>query len=148
MNLKTILSKLPFWQENTTTSESLSLQKENAEPTGLKYIDPIEVTWAAGLFEGEGSIRKSNNKWSIGVEMTDKDVVERFAAVFDLKVYGPYQRKRPLKDGSPSKPSWEAKATARDKVFAIVAELYPELGERRRSKCDEFVDWYENINRR
>ncbi len=120
------------------------LQKDNQE------------AYFAGIIDGEGWISyekasKPNSDYRIpciGVEMTDKDVVERFAAVFDLKVYGPYQRKRPLKDGSLSKPSWEAKATARDKVFEIVAELYPELGERRRAKCDEFVEWYEDVNRR
>ena len=118
------------------------------EPIGLRYIDPAEVQWAAGLFEGEGSLRMttSTKAWAIGVEMTDKDVVDRFAAVFDLKVNGPYQRKRPLKDGSLSKPSWEAKATAKDKIFAIVCELYPELGNRRRAKCNEFLESYEATN--
>ena len=44
-------------QESTTNSESKSKQKQKLEqlgPTFIKYKDPHELTWAAGLFEGEG----------------------------------------------------------------------------------------------
>jgi hypothetical protein len=44
------------------------------------------VAWAAGLFEGEGCwnayVRKGGKvQMQVRLEMTDKDVVERFAAI-------------------------------------------------------------------
>lgn len=46
-----------------------------------------EIAWAAGLFEGEGSISPSNRKRGLGkgirlqINMTDLDVLERFRDV-------------------------------------------------------------------
>jgi archaellum biogenesis ATPase FlaH len=103
-----------------------------------------ELTWAAGLFEGEGYIcivSKAgtrgyiNNSWRIGVEMTDKDVVEHFAKVFNLNVK--------FKPRSHKNPKWKdlyvAQVSHQAKVKEIVDALLPFMGERRRSKMEEFL---------
>jgi len=76
--------------------------------------------------------------------MTDLDVVERFASIYDLKVLGPYATKNNRGTGKKWKDAYEAKTQARDKVYTIVCDLYPYLGARRREKCDEFLIWYAN----
>lgn len=59
---------------------------------------PVEVAWAAGVFEGEGSIGLANRGETrsptpvLRMNMTDRDVLERFYAIVGFgKVYGPYQ---------------------------------------------------------
>ena len=103
-----------------------------------------ELTWAAGLYEGEGYlciVHKAgtrgyiNNSWRIGVEMTDKDVVERFAKVFDLTVkFKPRAHKN-----SKWKDLYVAQVSHQAKVKEIVDALLPFMGERRRSKMEEFL---------
>jgi hypothetical protein len=68
-----------------------------------------EIAWAAGLFEGEGSIthigrRGQSFELQVAVNMTDEDVVRRFDEIVDRgKVYGPYL---PLSHGDRRKPFW------------------------------------------
>ncbi len=106
-----------------------------------------ELTWAAGLFEGEGYIciagKKGfggykNNSWRIGIEMTDEDIVQRFATVFDLPVK--------FKPRSHKNPKWKdlyvAQVSRQAKVKEIVDVLLPFMGERRRSKMEEFLGDY------
>lgn len=136
-------------QENTTDSDAQSKPKQKQEIPGLTYIkykDNEELKWAAGLFEGEGSLSYdiTSKVWCLKVAMTDLDVLERFAAIWDLKILGPYKKRSCYKDGTPHKDYWHAQIKARDKVFEIVTDIYPDLAERRRAKCDEFIDWYQN----
>jgi len=50
-----------------------------------------EIAWAAGLFEGEGSITQSGGILHLRLKMTDESVVRRFEeAVRYGEVYGPY----------------------------------------------------------
>jgi hypothetical protein len=49
-----------------------------------------EFAWAAGLFEGEGSITLAPRP-RLQMKMADEDVVRRFAEIIGVgKVYGPY----------------------------------------------------------
>lgn len=69
-----------------------------------------EISWAAGLFEGEGSITprgdvRSCQLWTIGMTMTDLDVVQRFQAAIGMgRIYGPYTPKMPPQ--RPGKEPW------------------------------------------
>lgn len=128
-------------------------QKPSPVEPGLKYIDEGDIQWAAGLFEGEGSLCRRQNKdnYTIKVAMTDRDVLEILGDIWGLKVNGPYNpNKSPstakLKEHSGSsnirKDYYEIKVSARKKIFQIVCEIYPYLGARRREKCDEFLQWY------
>jgi hypothetical protein len=103
-----------------------------------------ELTWAAGLFEGEGYIclvgkagqgGYKSNCWRIGIEMTDKDIVERFANIFDLPVkFKPKAHKNPK-----WKDLYVAQVSRQAKVKEIVDALLPYMGERRRLKMEEFL---------
>lgn len=67
-----------------------------------------DVLWLAGLLEGEGcfNYRPEKNQVRVSIEMNDRDVIERVAALWGSKVG--YRRARlsgtcAICDGSPSK---------------------------------------------
>ena len=91
------------------------------------------IPWAAGLFEGEGSINQDGHKWQVEIEMTDKDVVEDFATLFGLTLNGPYTRPG-------RKPSWKAKSKKKSKVRSMLSDMLPYLGQRRAYKALNALD--------
>jgi len=123
--------------ESTTTSESQSRLKQSREEIGQKYIDENEVAWAAGLFEGEGCLYfdKRYDRWYMKVNMTDKDVVDHFASIYQFKTHA-----KKVKEGY--KPQWAASCGRRHLLFKVICDFYPYLASRRRAKCDEFLKWY------
>ena len=133
--------------ESTTTSESQSRLKQNREQIGQKYIDENEVAWAAGLFEGEGSLHREtcSGYWRLALEMTDVDVVIHFASMYGLSVKSFNTSK--LKENSHYKQTYTTRTGKRDLIFKIVSDFYPYLGERRREKCDDFIAWYQEKKR-
>jgi hypothetical protein len=100
----------------------------------------MAIAWAAGLFEGEGCwnayVRKSGKvQMQARLAMTDRDVVERFAAIIGFgSVYERSHQKheewKPLFDWS----IYEA-----EKVRELVALFLPYMGERRRAKALEVL---------
>ena len=109
-----------------------------------------EIIWAAGLFEGEGSIvwtsvpNKNKGKGSrytrmqLSLHSTDKDVVVRFAnAVGVGSVQGPYRY--PTKDVPNRKPSWYWAVASHEPAQAALAMFWPWLGLRRRAKAKEVL---------
>ena len=93
------------------------------------------IAWAAGLFEGEGSISVRNGKPIMQLKMCDGEVVERFQAVVRLgKVYGPYENR--VNDGYPRSPYFVWTASSDDS--AIVIEMFwPWLSDYRRTRAAE-----------
>lgn len=94
-----------------------------------------ELAWAAGLFEGEGSISpRRNGKPRLQVKMTDEDVVRRLRDVVGGVVYGPYQAK--ATDGHDRKPYWVWTNGPRD-PSEIFDHFRPWLGARRLERAAE-----------
>ena len=92
-----------------------------------------EIAWAAGLFEGEGSIHCNNSNGRkyllLNLSSNDHDVVERFAAAIGCgKVYGPYL------DKNAKNPRWSWHAKNKADAEHAVAILEPFLCSRRRAK--------------
>jgi hypothetical protein len=55
-------------------------------------LESAQIAWAAGLFEGEGTIVDSAGPVQLRVKMTDLDVLERLLDVFGVgEIYGPYE---------------------------------------------------------
>lgn len=96
----------------------------------------IEIIWAAGLFEGEGSIcvHTSAGKYvykrvHLALSTTDEDVVRRFHAAVGLgTINGPYQ--------GTNKRYWQWRVTG-TKARVVLERLLPYLGERRTAKAEE-----------
>lgn len=94
-----------------------------------------EIAWAAGLYEGEGSVsvhrpgKSGSPAPQLKIGMTDEDVVRRVCGIVGLgKVYGPYQ---PPPAGPGRKPLWVWVVTSWDNVEAVWALFAPWLGIRR-----------------
>jgi hypothetical protein len=100
---------------------------------------PQFLAWAAGLFEGEGcfhaAARPGTNKITLKVTiaMSDADVIDRFAAIVGFGVHGP-RWSRPEE-----KPMFEWRVQNFERVQALIAMLWPWLGERRRARAIEVL---------
>lgn len=99
------------------------------------------LAWAAGLFEGEGSIspHKAQNvphgkRWTyvrLAIGTTDEDVLLRFFEIAQCgSLCGPYQ----YIEGR--KPHWQWSVTG-VKADRLLDELLPFLGERRQARAAE-----------
>jgi len=97
----------------------------------------VEIAWAAGLFDGEGTATFCSGRRRLAVKMADEESVRRFhSAVGVGKVYGPYEhRAATLRDGSPRRPSfvWIAE---RDSADAAARLLLPWIGSEKAAAID------------
>lgn len=97
-----------------------------------------EWAWAAGLFEGEGTIlsarRGHRRRLELSLKMTDEDVVRRLRSIIGGVVFGPYQYQQG--DGSERKPFWVWRNDGVD-AARVLRQMWPWLGERRRARAEE-----------
>ena len=95
------------------------------------------IAWAAGLFEGEGTItqiKRSRAFFDLQVAMThtDEDVIRRFDAIVGRgRIYGPYL---PPSHGDRRKPFWRWMALG-DAGHEVLELLGPWLLARRRAQA-------------
>lgn len=93
-----------------------------------------DLHWMAGLLEGEGSFyqgppsRRAYVK--VSVEMTDRDVIERVAALWGMAWRSPKNR-----NPAAWKQSYQTVIQGK-KAEALMRQLYPLMGERRRKQID------------
>lgn len=98
-----------------------------------------DIIWAAGLFEGEGSVcwvKGTPTKYypRLQLKMTDEDVVSKFASIFNLK-YSKVNRK----SFEPHwKDVWYLDATG-TKAYAPLIAMFPWLGLRRQERIKEVI---------
>jgi hypothetical protein len=73
---------------------------------GQITLSVVEIAWAAGLFDGEGTATICGGQRRLAVKMADEESVRRFHAAIGVgKVYGPYEhRTATLRDGSLAAP--------------------------------------------
>lgn len=94
-----------------------------------RYSMRIDLAWAAGLFEGEGSVGRYSST-TAAIAMTDRDVLVRFAAAVGIgRVYGPYIKKKKSR-----KPVWLWRVSSYDTVAQLFQMLESWLGPRRREQ--------------
>jgi hypothetical protein len=101
---------------------------------GQKHVYPAQIAWAAGLFEGEGSVIASEDHaghWVTQMKLrsTDQDVVLRFARYVGYgQVSGPLYSKS-------GKPLWSWQIAKRSEILRLWRLFQPWLGTRR---CAQF----------
>ena len=92
-----------------------------------------EMAWATGIFEGEGTIVTSSiGSHILRVTMCDKDVIERLHSVIGL---GSVSLKKLKNAPKHWKPQWMWSLYRNGEVYAVLAAMYPLLGERRRTRA-------------
>lgn len=95
------------------------------------------IAWAAGLIEGEGcfTLHSDGKRPYFLMDMTDKDVLEKFQVVFpNTNLRGPYIHKNKPKH----KERFRIDAYG-DKAIIIMKSVYPYLGQRRKARVDELL---------
>jgi hypothetical protein len=104
----------------------------------LRVASAEDIAWAAGLFEGEGTIsqierRRNSLDLQVAINMTDEDVLKFFDDIVGRgKVYGPYL---PLSHGDRRKPffRWVALGDAGHDVLDLIGPwLFPRRVEQAR----------------
>ncbi len=104
-----------------------------------------EIAWAAGLFEGEGSFTIQRHKkhsarqgciveyagMGATLQMTDKDVVERFARIL-TPVHAGHVREY-CHDRPGAKPLFHWSCKSAEGVCKVIVAFYPWLGARRQA---------------
>lgn len=96
------------------------------------------MAWAAGLFDGEGSVSLVDGWLKLQLKMTDRGAVERFARIVTGpdRVLGPYVNRTGDKDGYPRKDfyMWVSRV---GEGRPILTRLWPYLSEFRRARARE-----------
>jgi hypothetical protein len=96
------------------------------------------LPWAAGLFEGEGTITTNRGRFWVACKNTDHEVLARFANVMPMgALYGPYEYADQA-DGHKRKPFWTWVAHE-DAAKDALALFWPWLSERRRKRAREIT---------
>lgn len=102
------------------------------------------IEWAAGLFEGEGSIVVRPERGSIQITLysTDKDIIILFYNTVGVgTIHGPIKQTRGVDGKSPEKYkamwTWTAYSTNAKKVLQV---FLPYFGERRKAKAIEALE--------
>ena len=130
-----------------------NVMRNAVDSTKLAPMTREEIAWVAGIFEGEGTILNSRNGIGnpvvrVSLHMTDKDIVDRFAAIF------PFGRRcvRPgrlsMVTGVTGKESWVWQTSNAEYVQAFLAMVWPWLGERRKAKAAQVISVCGGIHRR
>ena len=98
-------------------------------------MTPYELSWLAGLLEGEGSFdtqsrasEKRHDRPRIQFGSTDFDICERVAQLFNKKVNGPYKA---YKNQKAIKPYCRVLISG-PRAADLMKLLYPLLGKRRK----------------
>ena len=101
-----------------------------------------DIAWAAGLFEGEGCWNAYGHeggtvRMQVRLGMTDRDVVERFAAIVGVGNVSVHDT--PAHRAKGWKPLYTWCVYEAEKVREVIALLLPYMGERRRAKAEEVL---------
>jgi hypothetical protein len=106
----------------------------------------IELAWLAGLLEGEGYFGmikshvggKMYRYPRVGVTMTDRDVIERVAAMFGQKV-------TTVRPGPRSRLMQYRFTLTGARAAQLMVDLRPMLGARRQARIDEVLSEYSTV---
>ena len=93
--------------------------------------------WAAGLFEGEGTIRKFNPAkyfYEVAIKMTDLDILVRMQ-----NLYGGTINLQPL-TAPHHKPIWRWSLGTKSRVRQFLINILPHLGYRRAYAAQNLID--------
>lgn len=101
-------------------------------------MDTCEAAWAAGLFDGEGSVVERNGWLALQLKMVDRPTVARFAIAVGTpdRVLGPYKNRSGERDGYPRR-DFYVWTTRVGETFRILNLLWPWLSEVRRARALE-----------
>ena len=100
-----------------------------------------EIAWAAGLFEGEGWFSLDAGQPIMGMQMSDYEVLERFASVVKLgKIYYRKPRVYSYERINARKEQWAWRLSKKDDILHLIKLFRPWLGSRRIARAEELIE--------
>jgi len=109
----------------------------------------VDIAWAAGFLEGEGSFeharrpamdtRVKHGTLRVSVEQTQLGPLEKLQSLFGGKIYGPYVRKPRYIGGANIQPLWIYRITG-ESARELVLDIFPYLFEKRKEKILSILD--------
>lgn len=105
-------------------------------------MNPIDVAWLAGLFEGEGSVGIYDGKARMTIRMTDRDVIERVHGFFPYNSIQVVNPKPVRAEYNQPKTQYAWRLSRREHITTVLELILPFLGERRSAKAREVLDYY------
>lgn len=101
----------------------------------LDKYDIIDLAWAAGLLEGEGSFTKFEGKWNrVTCASVDKDIIHRLKSIFNC---GGISSNRTTVTGKTVYTYYVTKKEDADNIMLLVL---PFMGKRRSEKIRELLN--------
>lgn len=97
------------------------------------------LAWAAGLFDGEGTIYSDKGRVRVSVHMTDFDILETFHTNFGGAICECKKQKEHHKR------SWRWAIQASDNAVLFLKDILPFLHERRGLRAQKAIDYYNQI---
>lgn len=103
-------------------------------------MTPYELGWVVGILEGEGCFTCSRSgkykQFTVSVEMTDKDVIDKLCQTVGLGsvVHRP---ERALNGNR--KETWRWKVGDKEGFLKLATEVLPHMGERRSLRIKELL---------
>jgi hypothetical protein len=131
-------------------------QKKNCAPKDKEVYDRESLAWAAGFFDGEGTVNISTRRTSCNgerqyltinlcVSQTDPKILHKFKEICNMggRVNGPYCPKT-----TNSSPYWSYAVHGLKHTQLIISRLWPWLSEEKRKQATEaFVKMEEYCKR-
>lgn len=91
----------------------------------------LAVAWAAGLFDGEGTVTILKNRINASITMTDLDILEQMQYHFGGSIYPVTKREEHWKD------AWVWRKGNSIEVMEFLETLYPYLSARRQLRIQD-----------
>lgn len=132
---ETALLLLPYLGERRT-SKVKEVLSYIPQIVSHNYKAEPSIPWAAGLYEGEGSIFVNSGRYVyLTVYSTDKDVINKFSKIVNFgNLIGPYPRVGNRKS------IYGLQLYGWDKVEYFTNKMYPYLGKRRREDIKKIIE--------
>jgi hypothetical protein len=92
--------------------------------------------WAAGLFDGEGTIYSAKGRVRVSIHMTDLDILETFKINFGGSII------KCKKQKEHHKVSWRWSLQASDESVSFLKDILPFLHSRRTKRAQEAIEYY------
>lgn len=99
-------------------------------------MDSVEIAWAAGLIEGEGTVCvKGSGGLYVGASMTDEDVIRKIHSISGI---GTVTMPKKLEN---RKQTWTWRAGKRSEVIEFIKKIKPYMGLRRTIAIDKVITY-------
>lgn len=125
--------------------------KKRPEYFGHLYTEP-EMTWMAGLLEGEGcfsictrkTAKHDHKTLAIHCEMTDEDTITKLHNIAGCGTINVRKNISGRAEVRKRKPTWIWSVQNHEGIYQICCVIYPFMSKRRQEKIKELVEYVES----